>query len=144
MKIIFIIPFLIIFSNLSSFAQIPISWKALADIKIAYTFVDAENRWSSSATFGEQVKALEGKEIVVKGYLLPVEIDGEMVVLSEFPFSSCFFCGGAGPESVIELRFKKSKQKYKPDEFATIKGIFRLNTDEFALSYMLENATKVD
>jgi hypothetical protein len=80
----------------------------------------------------------------VKGYLLPVDIEGEMVVLSEFPFSSCFFCGGAGPESVIELRFKKSKLKFKPDEFATIQGIFRLNTDEFALSYMLENAKRID
>ena len=88
MKTAFSILFLIIFLNLPTSAQAPINWKILADIKFAYTFVEAENRWSSSATFGEQVKALEGKEIEVKGYLLPVEIDGEMVVLSEFPFSS--------------------------------------------------------
>lgn len=143
MKIFSIILFLLI-SVYQTQAQTPISWKVLADIEIAYTFAEAENIWKSKATFGDQVKALEGKEIVLKGYLLPVDIEGGMLVLSEFPFSSCFFCGGAGPESVVELRYKKSKLKYKPDEFATIKGIFRLNTDEFALSYMLENAERID
>jgi len=125
-------------------AQEPINWKTLADVEFAYTFVEAENIWLTKADFGEKVKALEGKEIMIKGYLLPVDIEGGMVVLSEFPFSSCFFCGGAGPESVIELRFKKAKQKFKPDEFTTVKGIFRLNTEQFALSYMLENAKRID
>ncbi len=140
----FFVIFFILVGAVRVQAQAPISWKTLEDVEFAYTFVEAKNDWKKAASFGEKVKALEGKEIEMKGYLLPLDIEGGLVVLSAFPFSSCFFCGGAGPESVIELHFKKSKIKFKPDEYATISGIFRLNTDEFALSYVLENAKRVD
>ncbi len=60
---------------------------------------------------------------------------------SAFPFSACFFCGGAGPESVVGLKFKKNGRKFKTDERHTLRGIMKLNADNiYELNYNIESA----
>jgi len=132
------------FSIGHSYAQIAVKWERLADVEFEYNFVDKENRWETKKIGGKQVKELVGRKIVIKGYLLKADLENEVVVLSAYPFSSCFFCGGAGPESVIELHFKRKRKQIKVDEFVTLEGVFRLNTDDFALGYMLIEAKQID
>lgn len=50
-------------------------------------------------------------------------------MLSSNPFASCFFCGGAGPESVVGLSLKKNGKRFRTDDYFTFKGKLRLNTD---------------
>ena len=54
--------------------------------------------------FSQEIRALEGKEIQLSGYIIPFEgmFKPEQLIISSLPVASCFFCGGAGPESVAE------------------------------------------
>ena len=92
-------------------------------------------------TFSPKIKALEGEEIFITGYLVPVDYDANYYVLSRFPYANCFFCGGAGPESVVDLRIKGDHRMYKTDERLTFKGKLKLNdSDIYQLTYILEGA----
>lgn len=131
------------FLTLSSQAQQVISWPLLAGVEYVYSYKKDVNQWANKATFSEELKQLDGQRVQLKGYVLTLDMHGDMLVLSEYPFSGCFFCGGAGQESVVELQMKK-KKRFKNDDFRTIEGTFRLNTTEFELSYVLEDAKVVD
>lgn len=80
------------------------------------------------------------QEVVIAGYLIPVDIEAQKYALSKNPFTSCFFCGGAGPETVIELRFEEPPGRFATDEFLMIKGQLRLNRSGNGLFFILENA----
>lgn len=93
--------------------------------------------------FSKEVKALEGKEITLKGYIIPT--DGfkshKEFVFSAFPYSSCFFCGQAGPETVIEVQAKEAI--LYTSETIEIKGKLKLNpTDVNRLMYSLTEVVK--
>ncbi|MBK9640648.1 MAG: hypothetical protein IPO72_04970 [Saprospiraceae bacterium] len=94
--------------------------------------------------FSPEVKALEGKEIYLKGYIIPT--DGykshKEFVFSAFPYSSCFFCGQAGPETVLEVAAKKPIQY--TSEPIEIRGKLRLNkTDVNRLMYQLYEVEEI-
>jgi hypothetical protein len=66
-------------------------------------------------------------------------------VLSAFPYSSCFFCGQAGPESVIEIQFAKQYTGLRMDKIITVRGTLRLNADDILqLNYILEDVEIVE
>lgn len=91
--------------------------------------------------FGEEVRALAGKMVEVKGYIIPVEgyKNQKEFVFSAFPYSMCFFCGGAGPETVMEV-YSKEPIKYTA-EAIIIRGKLELNdSDVNRLMYILNGA----
>lgn len=55
--------------------------------------------------FDPELKSYDGKEITINGYIIPT--DGyksqKEFVFSAYPYKNCFFCGGAGPETVMEV-----------------------------------------
>lgn len=69
---------------------------------------DAANPFEQ-VRFPDELQALEGKTVSLKGFIIPLEEKSESrhFVLSYFPYASCFFCGGAGPESVVEVHAPK-------------------------------------
>jgi len=93
-------------------------------------------------TFGPSVQKLKNQQVAITGYILPVDLDANLYVLSAFPFSACFFCGGAGPETVMTLNFKKKDgRKYKTDERLTFVGTLKLNADDiYQMNYILDGA----
>lgn len=142
-KFIFL-PFALLLIGLApGHAQQAVSWEQLADVRYSYEYSESFKTWYSKPNFGESVKKLDGEEVVVKGYILPMDVEGEYFILSQFPYSSCFFCGGAGQESVIELRFKNRKRNFDMDEFVAFKGTLKLNDAVFEMSYLLEEAELV-
>ena len=95
--------------------------------------------------FGDDVNAIDGKEITIKGYIIPVEgyKNHSEFIFSAFPYNMCFFCGGAGPETVMEV-VSKEPVKYTT-ETITLKGTLRLNSDDInRLMYALEDAVQVN
>ncbi len=95
--------------------------------------------------YSKEVQAMEGKEISIRGYIIPT--DGykstSAFILSAFPYNMCFFCGGAGPETVIEV-VCKSPIPYSADP-VTLKGMLHLNGgDVNTLLYTLKNAVKAN
>jgi hypothetical protein len=81
----------------------------------------------------------------MEGYYLPIEVEGDAyIILSKYPFSQCFFCGGAGPESIAEVVFKTKPEKFEPDQFIRVKGKLRLNEKDIEHgNFILEEAVLV-
>ncbi len=87
------------------------------------------------------IKRYEGHEISIKGHFIPFELeDDNTIIISKFPYAACFFCGGAGPESVVEVRFKSPPIRFKPDQILEVTGKLVLNdTDVNHLNFIIEN-----
>ena len=95
------------------------------------------------AKFTPEVKKLNGQEIIIDGYVLPLEYDGSMVMFSAYPMASCFFCGGSGPESIIEV-YPKKKLDTELDKLVKIKGRLELNaSDQLKMPYIMRDAELV-
>ena len=95
--------------------------------------------------FSEEVVSLDGQEITVKGYIIPVEgyKNHKEFILSAFPYNMCFFCGGAGPETVMEVESEVGVDFTA--EQIIMKGTLRLNDSDInMLMYRLENATLIE
>ncbi len=128
------------------YAQTGIGWISLADVTFEEKKETADAILSyNQATFGEALKKLAGKEISITGYMIPMDPMGITYVLSRNPNSTCFFCGGAGPETVLQLNMKPSAiKRYKTDDKLTFKGILQLNEkDIHSLTYVLEEAEEL-
>ncbi len=124
-------------------APVELSWRTLTDVDFKDVYIDELDAYYWKPTFGASVKALEGKEVFITGYVIPVDYDEDFYVLSRYPFANCFFCGGAGPESVVDLRFKGKTRRYETDERLTFKGTFALNAnDVYQMNYILEGAVE--
>ncbi len=93
--------------------------------------------------FPEELKVFEGKEVTVMGFYIPLDMNtSDIAVLSKFPMAECFFCGGAGPESIVVGYLKKKPGKrIKTDEIIKIKGRLKLNEDDIdELNFILVDA----
>ncbi|MBP6619541.1 MAG: DUF3299 domain-containing protein [Leadbetterella sp.] len=122
-------------------APIKITWENLRDVTFKKKWNASENMFVLEPQFGAKVNALKGKEVALTGYMIPVDVDANYYVLSANPFASCFFCGQAGPESVVSVKFKKVTKRFDTDDRLTIKGIFTLNTDDInELNYIIDKA----
>ncbi len=123
-------------------AQEPIDWGVLADVRFEKKYSEKWGVSYDEATFGKLPKLYEGKEISITGYLIPTDALGLSYVLSRNPNATCFFCGGAGPETVIELRFKPAAlRRYRTDERRTFKGVLQLNINNLrTFNYVLLQA----
>jgi hypothetical protein len=127
--------------------SIPLTWNMLKKT----TFIKKEMVGSPKPVdfplFPAEMKALEGKLVRMTGYVIPVEETGDdaVLVLSAVPYSSCFFCGGAGPETIMDVRLKtKTKKPFKKDDTVTFRGQLKLNdSDLMFFNYILENAEPV-
>lgn len=119
-----------------------LTWRMLEDVEFKDVYVEELDAYYWKPTFGSGVQGLEGKEVYITGYMIPVDLDEDFYVLSRYPFANCFFCGGAGPESVVDLRFVgKSPRVYQTDERLTFAGKFRLNADDvYQMNYILDGA----
>lgn len=124
-----------------SFSQTEIGWATLADVKFTDKFSREVDAYYYYPHFGASVKSLEGKEISIKGFMLVIDPENSIYVLSKNPFAECFFCGNAGPESIIELKLKDGHPKFKMDQIVTVKGRLKLNADDiYQCNYILEEA----
>ncbi|EIM77702.1 hypothetical protein A3SI_05959 [Nitritalea halalkaliphila LW7] len=94
--------------------------------------------------FPDELMEYAGKEVEVTGFYIPLEMnDANIVVISKYPMAECFFCGGAGPESVVVGYLeKKPSRRFKVDEIVTVKGRLQLNEDDIdELNFILKNAS---
>lgn len=118
-----------------------ITWDQLKSLQFNEQYDENTGSYYEKPNFTVAQKILEGKLVKITGYVLPMDAELNYYVVSAFPFSSCFFCGGAGPESVIDLKLKDSDLKFKNDERVSFCGLLRLNEGNvFELPYILNEA----
>jgi hypothetical protein len=122
---------------------VQITWSMLSDVNFKQVYVKDLDAYFWKPTFGAAVKGLEGKEVYITGYVIPVDYDDNFFVVSRYPYANCYFCGGGGPETVCDLRFTGSHKQYKTDEHLTFKGRLKLNADDvYQMNYILEGAVE--
>jgi hypothetical protein len=130
----------ICFSSYSLMAQTSAeNWKTLSGLE--YEKTKDEYGEIFVPKFGPDIRSLEGKEIELSGYIIPFEgmFEPDHLIISSVPVASCFFCGGAGPESVAEV-YLDDPVKYTAKK-VTFKGILTLNdSDVDQLMYILKEA----
>jgi len=125
----------------SNDALAELTWKTLSDVQYKDIYVQELDAYYWKPTFGASVKALEGKDVFISGYMIPVDYDENFYVISRYPYANCFFCGGGGPESVVDLRIGDKHRVYKTDERLTFKGKLKLNADNiYEMNYILLGA----
>ncbi|WP_299218162.1 hypothetical protein [uncultured Aquimarina sp.] len=142
MRRIFLVFIITIWSQSDLFSQKQVTWNDLTDVTFQNFYSAAYGEYFLKPTFGSHVKSYEGSKIIIKGYFLDFSIqEDEFYLISKNPRSSCFFCGGAGPESVVEVVFKQ-KPKFKTDQIVEIKGVLELNVEDVDhCNYILKEAT---
>ena len=95
---------LLLLCSYGLFGQDTNVWHVLADVTFK-TEKNAKGFTVDVPVFGAKLRSFSGKKIKLKGYIIPLaEVNGTgPVMLSSLPFSMCYFCSAAGPETVIEL-----------------------------------------
>lgn len=112
-------------------------WKILLTVK--YSFKGKQY----VPKFEAKHKALDRKTVTITGYMYPLDEakEHQYFMLSYYPIEVCFFCGGAGPESIIEINAQKPI-KYSSKKM-TLTGQLRLNPDDpNRLFFILLNAKR--
>ncbi|HMP93550.1 MAG TPA: hypothetical protein PKD90_11795 [Phnomibacter sp.] len=90
------------------------------------------------------IKKLEGQRVTVSGYVIPMDNKGEIIALSANPYDACFFCGKAGPASIMAVELEKKNNKYVVDEYVSFTGWLKLNDSDInQFYYILEHAVPV-
>ena len=145
-RILAVTAFMILGGSVQIYAQDAANlWKTLSKITYKKEYDEMLGFKVDVPVFSEDILALEGKEVTVKGYIIPVEgfKNHKEFIFSAFPYSMCFFCGGAGPETVMEI-YAKDPVKYTAEP-VTLKGTLELNsTDINRLIYALNDVVKVE
>ncbi len=115
------------------------AWKAFFDIKYEH-----KGAYGYYPKFTAKHWQFHNKEIELMGYMYPLTEDKKQTffMLSFYPIQQCFFCGGAGPESIVEVNSYKGIRLNS--KRIKVKGKLTLNTKvPERLFYILDNATQV-
>ncbi|MDF1698459.1 MAG: hypothetical protein P1U56_21590 [Saprospiraceae bacterium] len=123
------------------------AWNTLSMVTYERSFDETFGMDVEKPILNPIVRTLEGKEIEVEGYIIPLtgKIEQSHFMLSRFPQSMCFFCGKAGPESAAQVFTKNGKKIPFTDKKVKVKGILRINvTDITNLLYTLEDGVIID
>lgn len=121
-----------------------ISWKQLADVTYVLKYNKQFDGDVMYPVSGAGVKKLADKEWMIEGYMIPLDIKSGLYAVSKNPYAACFFCGAAGVESVVSLKFKTRPRRYKTDEYCVMKGVLALNDDNVNdFIYLFKGAEEV-
>jgi len=119
-----------------------LTWKLLGQIKYIKKGSNDYPEGVMYPVINPTLKAKNKKHITMSGFIIP--IDNKNYALSKNVFASCFFCGQAGPETIMGIKFKNPGMKLKTDQYVTLQGTFRYNdSDVDDWIYHIENAVIV-
>lgn len=119
-------------------------WNILAQVGFEEK-KDANNFNVERPVFSKYLKTFNGKKIKLKGYMIPLsELGGQSkFMLSSLPFNLCYFCGAAGPETIVEIGLSE-KIKFSTKQIS-MEGILILNDkDPDHHIYILKSARLID
>jgi hypothetical protein len=141
MKTLFFLLFLLF--AIEAFPQSGNFWQVLAEVRFDNT-TDKNGYTVEKPVFSKYLKSFSGKKVKIKGYLIPLEETGGKgkFMLSSLPFNVCYFCGAAGPETVVELETSEHLKFSTKQIF--MEGILFLNDrDPDHHIYILKSATVI-
>jgi len=126
-------------------AKEPSLWKTLSKITYKKEYDELMGFKIDKPVFSDAIKNLSEKEVTVKGYIIPVEgyKSHNEFIPSAFPYNMCFFCRGAGPETVMEVEAIEGVEYTA--EPVLLKGKLQLNAEDInRLMFLLTDAVIVE
>ncbi len=131
---------------ITCYAQEYVSWDELADVTWTEQYDSTITMSISRADFGPLAIKYDQKEVYITGYVIPLDALGLSFALSRNSYAACFFCGQAGPETVMDLyvapgHIPKNKYNNSPLNFKGTLILKQVNPTGF--NYALENATLI-
>lgn len=114
-----------------------VPWYTLS--KVNYMLRDGKG----TLEFGEGIRALDGKEVKLRGYITPLQMGAEQkhFLLGTKP-PSCAFCIPSGPDEMVEV-FCRTPVKYSLEPI-TVAGKFAIvNNDPGGMFYRMADAEPV-
>jgi hypothetical protein len=110
-----------------------VSWKTLAKVTIK----------KDIPHFEKEVEALNGKEVKVQGFMMPLENTEKQkhFILSVTP-PSCFFCLPASSEGIVEI-YAEEGIEFSFDPIIMTGTLNVLKNDEMGLYYRMQNAQQI-
>src|SRR5262245_34882771 len=105
----FIISILVVLFSAQSVVAQENFWNTLAEVGFEKN-KDANGYEIEKPLFSKHLKSYHGKKIRLRGYIIPLnEVNNAGTsMFSALPFNVCYFCGAAGPETVVELQVNQS------------------------------------
>jgi len=120
-------------------------WSILAEVGFESKLDATGNYEIEVPVFSDHLKTFNNKPVRLKGYIIPLsESAGRSnFMLSSVPYSMCFFCGSAGPETIVEIEpAEKIKFTNGP---VIMEGILVLNgSDPDHHMYLLKSTKRID
>ena len=135
---------LLLFSGIYAQSQANM-WKTLADVTYIKKYDEFLGFKVDYPVFSESIESLSGEEIEIRGYIIPIEgyKSHKEFIFSAYPYNMCFFCGGAGPETVMEIQAAEPI-KYTAEPI-TIRGKLQLNNEDInQLMYAMSEVVKIE
>lgn len=123
------------------------AWNTLSMVTFQRTFDEEFGIDVEKPMISPLVQALNGKEVELEGYIIPLtgKIEQSHFMLSKFTQNMCFFCGKAGPETAAQVFTKDGKKIPYTDDKVRVRGILRVNiTDVTSLLYTIEDGVMID
>lgn len=117
------------------------SWTELQAVKFKKKYNEEVKGNFEFPDFPPNIREMDGKQVKITGYIIPWDETGASVAISANPNNTCYFCTNASPLSVMDVKLKNKKQKFKVDEYRSFTGILKLNdSDIHELFYILNDA----
>jgi hypothetical protein len=146
--------FLVVFSLLLGLADLSAQsgnvWNTLTLMKFEGQYSQNDgigSQGGGQSRFRPLIEKLHGTEIEVKGYIIPLtgERAQSTFMFSAYPYDMCFFCGKAGPESVMEVEMAGGEKVAYSDRAIWVKGTFHFNPNaESGIWYSLKEAESIE
>ena len=123
---------------------IVVNRELLVDVKYKKQYYKELDMEANVPQFEQMHKDLDGKDVIIEGFIIPIDDIGFSLALSKYPFANCFFCGNASPASVLGLYLKDKRERYKIDAFKKFRGTLYLNYDNpYEFFYILKDAREI-
>lgn len=141
MKKVFLV--VLLFCARAGFPQTDNFWQVLAEVSFKNE-MDKGGYTIERPVFGKYLKTFQGKKVKLKGYIIPLEESGGKgkFMLSSLPFNVCYFCGAAGPETVVEVQTSESI-KFTTKQIIMEGTLYLNDTDPDHHIYILKSATLI-
>ncbi|PZV86516.1 hypothetical protein CLV31_102416 [Algoriphagus aquaeductus] len=126
------------------FSQTPTRlWEIFSKTRFQERFNKTHGLYFYYPQFSPELLALQGKSVELQGFFIPLDTSpSKTLILSKYPMAECFFCGGAGPETIAVAYLKNPpSRRLKLDQIIKVRGILQLNADDVEeMTFILQNA----
>ena len=120
-------------------------WEIMDNASFKSVYVDEFEAETDLLLLTDDLKKRSGEHLTISGYYVPL-MDDDVMILSKFSFANCFFCGGAGLESVVQIELKDDiPYNLEMDQKIKVSGRIYFNDSDWdKLSFILKDATLME